>query len=72
MNEVLFILFHKTALHIAAENGHEEIVKLLLTNPKINVDSKAILNKIFFIHIVSIFFDFQIKFQINLFHEIPK
>ena len=30
----------KTALHIAIENGHTEIVQLLLSNPKININIK--------------------------------
>lgn len=36
-------IFYKTALHVAAEEGHAEIIKLLLSNPKIDVNLLNIL-----------------------------
>ena len=36
-------LFYKTALHIAVENGNIEIVQLLLTSKKIDVNILKIL-----------------------------
>ena len=33
----------KTALHIAVENRYAEIVKLLLSNPNIDINDKRIL-----------------------------
>ena len=33
---------HKTALHIAIEKGNIDIVQLLLTNEKIDVNQKSI------------------------------
>ena len=43
----LFIIYNKTALHIAVENNSFEIVKLLLKHKKININAidNAILKK---------------------------
>lgn len=40
------INFNKTCLFIAAENGEFEVVKLLLSNPKIDVNMISISKKI--------------------------
>ena len=34
----IFLFFHKTALHVAVENKNYEIVQLLLSSDKINVN----------------------------------
>ena len=46
-----------TPLHFASQNGHFEVVKVLLTSPGIDINSKAI--------------EFNISFHSNLiFHSI--
>lgn len=42
-------LFQKTALHIAAEKGYANIVSALLDNPRIDVNIKTIIIKLFLI-----------------------
>lgn len=42
INEII-CFFHKTALHMAVENGNIEIVQLLLTNKNIDVNLLGIL-----------------------------
>lgn len=37
-------LFYKSALHIAAQNNYIEIVKILLMNPKTNINLRTISN----------------------------
>ena len=46
-NKVLIYCLNKTALYIAVKNEFYDIVKLLLSNPKIDVNSKMVVN-IFF------------------------
>lgn len=48
-NEISFVLFNKTALVIAIENGNLEIVQLLLQCEGIDVNSKLISKTIIFI-----------------------
>ena len=43
-NEILIILFYKTALYLAVEKENVEIIKLLLTNDKLDINLKHILN----------------------------
>lgn len=45
----IFICFYRTPLHVAAENGRAEIVKLLLTHKDIDVNMKRI-SFLFFSH----------------------
>ena len=46
LNEIINII-NKTGLHTAVENENIEIIKLLLSNDKIDVNSHSILNFIF-------------------------
>lgn len=39
-----FKLFNKSALYIAIERGHNDVVKHLLSHPKIDVNAESILN----------------------------
>lgn len=50
----LFILFHKTALHVAVEKKNVEIIELLLNNPKIKINIKD--NQVYFVEIHDFFF----------------
>ena len=43
------LLFQKTALYIAVEKENIEIIKLLLSNNRINININNILSLIFFI-----------------------
>ena len=56
-NEIL-IKFYKTALYLAVEKENLEIVKVLLTNDKIDIN------------IINILFTFIIKFKIISFNKI--
>ena len=49
-----YIKFQKTALHIAIELGKTEIVRLLLSYDKINVNATNILSNLFFNEIFKI------------------
>lgn len=40
---------HKTALHIAVENGNANIVQLLILNPKTEINTKLIWTMLFYI-----------------------
>lgn len=53
-----------TPLHIAIENDDVEMVKLLLSNEKIDINAKAILHFLFVNNILKPFF---IIFKINSF-----
>ena len=55
-NEIL-IRFYKTALYLAIEKDNIEIVKLLLTNNKLNINQRNILNIFFFIKFKILFFN---------------
>lgn len=41
-NEICVFLFNETALQIAIENENDEIVEILLSNPRINVNIPSI------------------------------
>lgn len=61
----------KTILYAAVEKGDPEIVKLLLSKEKIDVNAKSIWNSIFQYHfkiynIIKFQFDFWIIFEILL------
>lgn len=43
-NKIFIFCFNKTALHVAVENNHLEIVRILLSHPKIDVNIKYIFN----------------------------
>lgn len=45
INEICCCFFNKAALHLAVEEGNKEIVKLLLSNKKINLNSKNEISK---------------------------
>lgn len=47
LNEIFYLLFHKTPLHIAVEKRNAEIVQLLLQNQETKVNSKSIFIQIF-------------------------
>lgn len=55
---------HKTVLHSAVENGNMEIVQLLLSCDKVNVNILSISSHVFF-HKISNQFFFSIKFFIK-------
>ena len=38
LNSIQFYIFHKSALHLAAQNRNLSIIKLLLTHEKININ----------------------------------
>lgn len=63
----IFICFYRTPLHVAAENGRAEIVKLLLTHKDIDVNMKRI--SFHFFHIILYYF-FLMSFQYKVFNEI--
>lgn len=44
-----------SVLHLAAENGFDDIVRLLLARKDINVNIQTIFNKIFFYKILNFF-----------------
>lgn len=46
-NDILFLLFYKTPLFIAMQYEDIDIVKLLLSNDKIDVNIPNVLNKIY-------------------------
>lgn len=60
----LFILFHKTALHVAVEKKNVEIIELLLNNPKIKINIKD--NQVYFVEIHDFFFVFLWKTPLEL------
>lgn len=70
MNEIFFILIYKTPLHMAVEIGNPDIVGILLSHPKIDINMILIyfLNSLmpFQINIVNIILiQTSIKFQIK-------
>ena len=68
--EVL-IRFYKTALYLAIEKENIEIVKLLLTNNKLDINQRNILNIFFFIKFKILFFN-VIQNHIFFFYLIQK
>lgn len=67
LNAILNSFFNSTALHLAVENNNSEIVQLLLTNKKINVNSFQV-----FYSILNIVKDYSIckVFKIFVLYEI--
>ena len=53
----IFFFNEKAALHIAVEKGNIELIKILLSNPNIDINLYTILNIVFvYIIIINIFF----------------
>lgn len=42
LNEIFFIEFQRTAIHIAVEKGNQEIIKELLGHQELDVNAKLI------------------------------
>lgn len=55
-NAILFIFFYATPLHLAIEKGNIEIVRLLLSKPNLNINSKYIQKVILFHTILKHYF----------------
>lgn len=68
MNVILIFLFYKTALFAAVEKENVEIVRILLTNDKIDVDVLNVLNTYIFNSILNLCI--FITFKILYFNEI--
>ena len=68
MNKILNLFFNSTALHFAVEKNNIEIVQLLLTNKKINVNSFQIFYSI--LKIVQRFYDIIKILQIYVSYKI--
>lgn len=47
LNEIFNFIFHKTPLSIAIEKSNIEIIQILLLNPKIDINTKLIINIMF-------------------------
>ena len=81
MNEIFeYFIFSNTALHIAIEKENIEVIKILLSDPNIDVNVKAIQNKRFLCNFETKNFDviynqlFQSNFKktINFSNDIQK
>lgn len=73
-SSILFI--YKTALHVAIERGNPEIVKLILSQPEIDVNTKCIykfnLFYVIFIWLFQLYFEifFLTKFCIISYYKV--
>lgn len=71
--QFLFKVFQMTSLHTAVEKENIEIVRLLLSNEKININLQNIFEKkYFFIHQISKKIIFPIQFFFKSFNKIYK